>query len=132
MDLSDRIIAYITNHHPISYTKIVQVAQGKGFNEYQVTEALVKVHKSKLITTKTRKDEIWYDLVTEKPAYTPPPQPPYPNTNLMGLAIPFYSSVTDGPDEVYTLATRAFYKQKNEELKRTYDKEKEHNCKPQF
>lgn len=71
MDLSERIIKYIESHHPISYSKIVQVAQGKGFNEYQVSQALDKVAQNKSISTKVRKEEIWYDLITITPVSTP-------------------------------------------------------------
>lgn len=64
MDLSERIIKYIENHHPISYTSIVNVAAGKGFSESQVLQALDTVGRNKSIITKTRKDEVWYYLVT--------------------------------------------------------------------
>jgi hypothetical protein len=74
MTLEERIIKYIENHNPISYTTIVQVAAGKGFNEMQVLQALDKVGRNKGITTKTRKDEVWYYLV---PAPAPVIAPTY-------------------------------------------------------
>lgn len=71
MELSERIVSYITNHHPIAYTTLVNVAKGKGFSEYEVVEALAKVHKNKSITTKNRKEEIWYDILIFKPIVAP-------------------------------------------------------------
>jgi hypothetical protein len=71
MDLNERIIKYIESHHPISYSKIVQVAAGKGFSETEVLQALDKVARNKSITTKVRKDEVWYDLITITPVTTP-------------------------------------------------------------
>lgn len=72
MELPDRIIAYIENHYPIPYGKIVQVAAGKGFTELQVLEALEKVNKHKQIETKTRKEEIWYSIVPVVEPKAPP------------------------------------------------------------
>lgn len=71
MDLSERIIKYIENHHPISYTSIVNVAASKGFSETEVLQALDKVGRNKSITTKTRGTEVWYDLIIVKPVETP-------------------------------------------------------------
>ena len=70
MELHERIIKYIEKHHPISYTSIVNVAVGKGFNEYQVLNALDKIgNKLKKIV---RKEEVWYDLIpTQTPIKTP-------------------------------------------------------------
>ena len=71
MELKERIIKYISNHHPIPYTRILQVAQSKGYTEIEVLTALEQVHKDKQITTKTRKDEIWYDITIAPPAPKP-------------------------------------------------------------
>lgn len=128
MELHERITQYILTNAPVKYSELVLAATGKGFTELQVLQALDKVHRNRTLSRTVRAGEVVYTLAP------PPPAKPdhgawgranYPNTNLMGLPIPFYSSVTDGPTEVYTLETRAFYKQKNEELKRNYDKEKE-------
>lgn len=91
MNLSDRIIAYITNHHPIPYSRLVQVAAGKGFSEMEVLQALDKVHKSKSIVTKTRKDEIWYDLIT-----IAPPKPPPTHLAWLRHNYPRMTEETDG------------------------------------
>ncbi len=87
MDLSERIIKYIESHHPISYSKIVQVAQGKGFSEYETSQALDKVHRNKSITTKTKGTEIWYDLIT-----TAPPKPAPTHTTWLKNNYPWPSN----------------------------------------
>lgn len=66
MELHERIVAYIENHHPISYSKIVQVAQGKGFSESEVLQALDKIGNKVKQTVK--RGDVWYDLV---PVLTP-------------------------------------------------------------
>lgn len=132
MELQDRIIAYVTaSNGLVSLDKLVLVAKPAGFSEGEVLATLSKIGKKLKATA--RGGMVYYQV-------PPAPKPisdhgawgraNYPNTNLLGIPIPFYSSVTDGPDEVYTLATRAFYKQKNEELKRSYDKEKDTRVRP--
>lgn len=82
MDLSERILKYIENHHPISYTKIVQVAAGKNFCETEVITALDKIGKKLKQTVK--KNEIWYDLL---PTPTVPQTPKH--ISWLGLNYPY-------------------------------------------
>ena len=91
MDLKDRITTYIQNHHPIPYSKLLRVAQSKGYTEMEVLTVLDAVHKNKQITTKTRKDEIWYDITIAPPA-------PKPQTHLTWLRnnYPPMNSTNDG------------------------------------
>ena len=60
MTLSERIIAYILNHHPITYREIEDVAMGKGFSQLAIMDAMELVHKDKRITQIARGDEIVY------------------------------------------------------------------------
>ena len=60
MTLSERIIAYILNHHPITYREIEDVAMGKGFSQLAIMDAMELVHKDKRITQSARGDEIVY------------------------------------------------------------------------
>ena len=60
MTLSERIIAYILNHHPITYREIEDVAMGKGFSQLAIMDAMELVHKDKRITQSARGNEIVY------------------------------------------------------------------------
>lgn len=60
MTLSERIIAYILNHHPITYRELEDVAMGKGFSQLAIMDAMELVHKDKRITQIARGDEIVY------------------------------------------------------------------------
>lgn len=75
MELKDRIIAYILNHHPITYTEVENVALGKGFSQLAVMDAMELVHKDKRITQSTRGDEIVY-----RPYIAPPVKEPFKST----------------------------------------------------
>lgn len=72
MELKERIIAYILNHHPITYTEVENVALGKGFSQLAVMDAMELVHKDKRITQSTRGDEIVY-----RPYIAPPVKEPF-------------------------------------------------------
>lgn len=60
MELKERLITYIFNHHPITYTALENVAIGKGFSQLAVMDAMELVHKDKRITQTARGDEIVY------------------------------------------------------------------------
>lgn len=67
MDLKERIIAYIQNHHPITYERLEEVAMGKGFNQLQIMEAMEAVHRDKRVIQTTRGSTIQY-----RPYIAPP------------------------------------------------------------
>ena len=67
MTLSERIIAYILNHHPITYRELEDVAMGKGFSQLAIMDAMELVHKDKRVDQSTRRDDIVY-----RPYIAPP------------------------------------------------------------
>jgi len=80
MDLHDRIIAYVTNHYPISYEKIVQVAAGKGFSEGEVLAALSSIG-NKLKST-VRGGVVYYQVPPAPKAPTTYARPDYPRETI--------------------------------------------------
>jgi len=67
MTLQERIIAYILNHHPITYRELEDIAMGKGFSQLAIMDAMELVHKDKRIAQSTHRDEIVY-----RPYIAPP------------------------------------------------------------
>lgn len=70
-ELSDRIIAYITSHSPVTMETLIRVAGDKGFTEEEVLQALQAVHKDPRIRTASGHDSITY-------VYAPPRAPQHP------------------------------------------------------
>lgn len=75
MTLSERIIAYILNHHPITYREIEEVAMGKGFSQLAIMDAMELVHKDKRVDQSTRRDDIVY-----RPYIAPVVKSPFKST----------------------------------------------------
>lgn len=123
--LQDRILAYITaSKRLVALTKLVSVATDAGFAEDEVLQAIQKLGNK--IKGTVIKGEVYYQL-------PPPPktveafgQLPYPDCDLAdwGKPIPFYSPEVDGPTPVFSRETNIFLKNKNDQLKRNYDQEK--------
>jgi hypothetical protein len=72
MSLVERIIAYVQNHHPLSYTQLAGVVLAKGFTELELLQALDQVHKDKRITQTVRRGEISYSPYIAPPVVPPP------------------------------------------------------------
>lgn len=74
-ELSERIIAYILAHHPITYERIEEVALGKGFTQLAVMGAMELVHRDKRVEQTTKGDTIQY-----RPYVAPPPKEHFKST----------------------------------------------------
>jgi len=72
MSLHERIIAYVSNHYPLSMSALEGIVLSKGFTLDDLYTALERVHKDKRIVQSTRRGEVWYSPYIEPP--TPPPQ----------------------------------------------------------
>ena len=72
MELKDRLLTYIEKHFPISDEVLMRVANSKGFTQAEVYSALEAVGRDRRISTKTRKDAIWYDIYIEPEAKPTP------------------------------------------------------------
>lgn len=59
-ELSDRIIKRIVAQHPVTYTKLEELAVSHGFSQLAIMDAMELVHKDKRITQSARGDEIVY------------------------------------------------------------------------
>jgi len=128
LELQDRIVEYVTKTNSlVSLEKLLVVATAEGFSEGEVLAELSGLKKR--LHSIVRQGQVYYSIPVVKPVTIQPHltwvRDNYPNINLMGTLIPFYSEKEDGPTEVYTLETRLHYKNRNEELKKTYDKEAE-------
>jgi hypothetical protein len=65
MPLHERIIAYVSNHYPLSMSALEGIVLSKGFTIDDFYTALEKVHKDKRIVQSTRRDEVWYSPAPE-------------------------------------------------------------------
>lgn len=72
VSLKDRLIKRIVAQHPVTYTKLEELAMSNGFTQLQVMEAMELVHKDKRITQSTRGEEIVY-----RPYIAPPVKEPF-------------------------------------------------------
>jgi len=71
MTLSDRLIRYIQNHHPITLDRLISVAQSRGFTELEVLTALDTVHKDRRITVTNLKAGVTYRPTAPKAVKEP-------------------------------------------------------------
>lgn len=86
MTLSERIIAYILNHHPITYRELEDVAMGKGFSQLAIMDAMELVHKDKRVDQSTRRDDIVYRPYIEPVVKSPfKSTVPYPYPGRDGI-----------------------------------------------
>lgn len=125
MDLNQRIAKYITNNAPVDLDTIILIASSKGFTELEVLTAMETIHKDKRFTqSSTSVGKITYRLTVEKVKSTVNLNlPPYPyplrcehcQGNLCAECFPFYDPERDTIEKI---------KERNDELKRNYDKEK--------
>lgn len=74
-ELSDRFIKRIVAQHPVTYTKLEELAVSNGYTQHQVMDAMELVHKDKRITQSTRGDEMVY-----RPYIAPPVKEPFKST----------------------------------------------------
>jgi hypothetical protein len=65
MKLSERIIAYVQNHYPLSMSALECIVLSKGFTLDDFYTALEVVHKDKRIVQSTRRCEVWYSPAPE-------------------------------------------------------------------
>ena len=65
MKLSERIIAYVQNHYPLSMSALECIVLSKGFTLDDFYTALEVVHKDKRIVQSTRRGEVWYSPAPE-------------------------------------------------------------------
>lgn len=123
--LATKIAAKIAKEQPVTYTELEARAVEKGIDLGVFQNAIVIIHRSKVIEVKDVKGELTYTIKAKADPKPELSKPTYAGHWLKyGDPIPFYWPEYDGPTPTYTKQTDEFYREKNRALKRMADSEK--------